>query len=226
MLVHLKGRDIHSTFVSDGWSIGMTDNAQDSVVPAALGYATTKTAFDGADDLISKDLRLTLAGFVAKSLSIGVTGKQQSWSQGPLDWHQLNADVGLGWIATPKLGVGLVVTDVYGDKDDLPTTLQTPTRTALGLNYLYREYIRFRADAVSAARNDFKRTSLLLGYESSLSEYFLVRLGYGFDHENDREYGSAGFGFELPLFRVNYGFQARVKGEMEDRHSIDLGIPF
>lgn len=226
MLVHLQGRDFHSALLSDGWTIGMTDNSFDNIVPAALGYRVSKTTPDHQDELIAKDLRLTLCGFLGSSVSVGVTGKQQTWEQGPFNWQQVNADVGLGWIATPKLGVGVVISDVYGERDELPVSLRTPMRTAVGLNYLYQESIRLRADVVSAARNDFKRPELLLGYESSLTQYFLVRFGYGIDHERDREFGAAGLGFDLPRFHVNYGFQARAKGDVEDRHSIDLGIPF
>lgn len=226
MLVHLQGRDLHSTFLSDGWTVGMTDNSPDNVVPAALGYHVTKKAPANQAELTAKDLRLTLAGFLTRSVSIGLTGKQQSWDQGSLDWQQINADFGISWIATPRLGLGLVVSDIYGARTDLPVELQTPMRTALGLNFLFREFVHLRADVVSAARNDLKRPTLLLGYESSLSQYLVFRLGYGIDHENDREFGSVGFGLTLPRFRLSYGVQARSRGDGEDRHSVDLGIPF
>lgn len=226
MLVHLRDRDLHSAVVSDGWSVGMTDNSQDILMPAGLSWRTQKTTSDRSADLVATDLRLSLGGFFSKTVSLGITGKQQRWTQGEAEWNQINGDIGLGWIATKKIGLGLVMSDIYGEREELPRTLRTPTRTALGLNYLYREFIRLRADVVSAARNDFKRPALLMGYESSLNEYFLVRFGYGIDHEKDREYASAGIGLSLPRFRLNYGLEAKVHGEGESLHSVDLGIPF
>lgn len=225
MLVHLRDRDLHATTLRDGWMAGLTDNSRDSVVPAALSYSTVKKDIAGVETRES-ELRLTLAGFVTEKLSMGVTGKQLSVDQPPAQWKRVNADLGFGWIATPKLGVALVFHDLMSSQDDLPAFVKPRPRTAVGFHYLHSDGIRLRADVVTAAGNDAGNPSVLVGYEGELTEVVFFRAGYGIERENDREIAGLGLGLNLPRFRVNYGFRSIARGEGENFHSVDLGIPF
>lgn len=225
MLVHLRDRDLHSTIRGNAVSVGITDNARDSVIPAGLAWRQDRTENRGLETK-TQDLRLSLADVVKGNFSMGVTGKQYIVSRGEPSWRQVNADVGFAWIPTRRIGLGLVFSDVSGVRDDVPSDIVLRPRSALGFSYLWSEFGRFRADLVSGAGNNFGKSAFLVGYEASTTQFFVVRLGAGTDAESSRDIASAGFGFDLPRFRLNYGAQTVVRGERETWHSVDLGIPF
>lgn len=225
MLVHLTNRDLHTFATRDAWSVGVSDNARDSVVPAALSYTKSKFG-EQALRTEGEDLRLSLGGFLARNLSMGLTASQRGFHRGETDWRQINADLGLAWIVTPKLGLALVGYDLMPAKEDMPEDLKTTPRGGIGANYLLHDLFRLRADYVSGRGNNFGQGSLLLGYEAQLNDFVLIRLGYANEKETRRDLLGAGFGLSLPRFRLNYAYQSALRGEFEARHSVDLGIPF
>lgn len=225
MLVHLRNRDLHTFATTDAWSVGISDNAVDSIVPAALTYSRSKFG-ENAFETKSDDLRLSLAGFVAKNLSMGVTASQRTYHRGPMDWMQVNADLGFAWIATPKLGFALVGYDLMSPNENLPEDLRSTRRSGVGATYLLNETFRLRADYVSGRENNFGRGSTLLGYEVIFNDFVAFRLGYSNEKEAERDLMGAGIGFDLPRFRLNYAYQSALRGVSEVRHSVDLGIPF
>lgn len=229
MLVHQRARDFHSTANANAWTVGLTDNAPDSAFPGALSYARTRTPDDPAlKDVVLDDLRLTIAGQIARSnFSVGVTGSQTQARLGAQAWRENNADVGFAWIARKNIGVGLVFYDVLPVSKEHPSYLQGKAATGLGVNYLYSDFVRLRGDITTSGLNDTGRPQLQLGYEASLTPMVLFRMGYGFLREPaTREVASAGLGLSLPRFRIDYGFQTSTKGDGEPVHAVDLGIPF
>ena len=78
----------------------------------------------------------------------------------------------------------------------------------------------------SEAQHSFHRPSVLIGYEAELNQFVLARLGYGFQNSKKMEVLTAGVGFDLPRFRLNYAFETPTKGGGDQTHSVDLGIPF
>jgi hypothetical protein len=51
-------------------------------------------------------------------------------------------------------------------------------------------------------------------------------MGLQSNREREIELATAGFGLELPRFRLNYAYQTGITTGLEDVHSVDLGIPF
>ncbi|MBX2988229.1 MAG: hypothetical protein KF802_10055 [Bdellovibrionaceae bacterium] len=224
-LVHLRHRDLHTATTRDGWVVGVTDNSPDVLVPAALSFAKGKTTSQG-NEMFEEDLRLALAGLVVPQLSVGLSAHQFEVKSREKVWRQLNADFGATWTVTPELGLAAVAYDFLDSDRELPDEVRLRPRTGLGMNYVYRNFMRARADIVSDGGNHFGRRSLLLGFETYMNKYFLARLGWGDERANDRQIGTIGFGLDLPRFRLNYAYQTALKGELENWHAIDLGIPF
>lgn len=225
MLVHLKNRDLHTSFTKDAWIVGITDNDLESIVPAGFSYTRVRSG-EGTKELISKDLRLTLAGFLGKWVSFGVSGRQNEVELRGVSWKQVNADLGFSFIANRNFGLAAVFYDVMDGNREMPDAVRLRPRTGVGANYVYEDFMRFRLDVVSAAGNNFGRAATLLGYETELNDFVAFRLGAGDEPEYERQIGSLGVGLNLPRFRLNYAFQSGLKGEFENRHSVDLGIPF
>ena len=225
MLVHLKGRDLHSALTGEGMTVGITDNSKEVMLPGALAYQTSTTNKNSISTR-AEDLKLSLAEFVSKQWSFGITGHQMSFQRDPATYHQNNVDMGVTWIATPKLGLAVVGYDLMSPNVQVPLDLRTTTRTGFGLTYLFRDFVRFKADVVSSSNNNFQPASTLLGYEASLNQFLLIRFGYGTEPEYSRESLAAGVGLNLPRFRINYGYMATIHGDGDNRHSVDLGIPF
>lgn len=225
ILVHLTGRDLHTAIQPNGYIVGISDNSQEIMIPAAISYYAQKKSVKDVDNVFS-DLRLSLAGFVFEKFSMGVNAHQLETKVGQTLYRQNNADFGFSWAAFPTLGFASVFYNTLKSSQDLPEDVRLSPSTGLGVNYIYKEFLRLRVDVLSNAGNDFGRRSLLVGYESYLNRYTLFRLGWGDEKALDRQFTSIGFGFELPRFRMNYAYQSGLKGDFESRHSVDLGIPF
>lgn len=227
MLVHQASRDFHTGFAKNSWVVGITDNARDSLVPAGLSFARSRiipTA--GAEPIQLEDLTLSLGGGLGRNFSLGVTGHQKEARLLQQRWSQNNLDVGFAWVPKRNLGLALVAYDVLGEDEAAPAFFRSAPTSALGVNYLYGDFVRLRMDMVSEANHSFHRPSVLAGYESQLNQFFLVRLGYGFLNSESRDVATGGIGFDLPRFRLNYAFQVPAKGGGETWHTVDLGIPF
>jgi hypothetical protein len=54
----------------------------------------------------------------------------------------------------------------------------------------------------------------------------VFRLGYQNNQITAKDYISAGLGFSGPQFGLHYAYISNTADKSEDKHLIDLGIPF
>ncbi|MNJ91192.1 hypothetical protein D3C87_88390 [compost metagenome] len=217
-LAHLRGRHIYFSANEDAWMGSLSDNTG-TVIPASLGFIQNKTKALG-QDVKQQNISLAVADFVMDRLTIGITGH---YLQSKLDitgsYQQTNADIGLLYTAAPALGVGLVVYNAFGEKNDIPEEIRLKTTAALGLNYVYKEFIRLRFDISSDP-------IYMAGFESYVSKWTIIRFGFQDDTDKKRKLWTGGFGFEGPKFGLSYAYQGNPDHSSDYRHSVDLQIPF
>ncbi|MCX7978416.1 MAG: hypothetical protein N2578_05375 [Bdellovibrionaceae bacterium] len=180
----------------------------------------------GGPSVEVSDLRISLADFVRDRLAIGFSLHQYSYSDPSARLTQNNFDLGLTFTPTPELGVALVGTNLAGEKESLPSDIRPTPRLSVGLNYIYRGFLRLRMDAETGRRMSTANPIIGLGYEAYINPFILFRFGHQSDNEQRAEFRSLGLGFDLPRFSMNYAYRSEVGGARKVSHLVDLAVPF
>lgn len=225
-LAHLRGRDLHSAFFGDEWSVGISENSADTMIPAAFKFNRRKWR-SGTKEYIESDLRLAMGQFISERWAFGVTAHQRDFQLGEASWKGINVDAGLMSVINRRLSAALVLYDLFSpNTNELPEDLRPSPRTGIGATLLLSEQVRLRLDYLTSRQHTWTSGTTMLGYESFLSQWLVVRMGLQSDREREIELATAGLGLELPRFRLNYAYQTGITTGLEDVHSVDLGIPF
>jgi hypothetical protein len=218
-LVHLRGRHFYSSFAKEDMVLSLSDNTQDSVIPAGFAYLQENKEIN-RDKYSQNDFSLSLADFVVNRFAVGLTGHYIEVKSPDAEGIRYgNADLGMSFTPNGKWGFGLAVYNLLKDHQDVPEIFKRKTTAGLGMNYIYERLARFRLDVTSESQ-------IMAGLESYMNQWFILRFGYQNDSKEDRQLLGAGFGFDGPRFGVNYAYLANTKESSDYRHSVDLQIPF
>lgn len=217
-LVHLKGRQLFSSFAKDQFAVSLNDNTPESMLPAALGFVQKKSDVS-LGQLEESDLTLSLAEFATDKWGMGITAHHREQKLPNQGYRQTNADIGLIYTPQPHIGWGLVAYNIFGEDTSAPKELRRKTSVGAGFNYIYRGTVRMRADATS-------ESEFMAGLETYVNRFVISRLGYMNNTADSRQLITAGLDFKGPRFALNYAYEGNPKESGDYRHSVDLGIPF
>lgn len=226
-LYHLKGRYFLSSFGKDFWGVSLSENLPDTTLPAGMSYVEKKIENNQyTNPTIYKDFRLSIADYTTKKISLGITAHHVQYLENNENFKYWNADLGL--IYTPKryLGVALVFYDRLAIDPNIPDSFKVAPKTAVGVNFLYHQFLRIRADLLSQDYDHFEKPTLMAGLESFLNQWTAIRLGTKYDSSINKQYFSAGAGFIGPQFHLQYGFEKLSDSNENTLHTVDLGVPF
>lgn len=221
-LPHLRGRYLFASFAKDETAASLSDNTQESTLPAGFAFYQKQNfiSINGAlEDVKQQDLALALADFINEKWAMGLTGHYLVQSYRNISYNQSNADLGFLYNPSPLMGLGFVFYNIMGSTADIPEILRLKTSAGVGFNYIYRELIRFRIDGTTDS-------IFGLGLETYLNKFIITRFGYSKDVDDNREIGCAGLGFNGPRFQINYAYAGNPQKSSDYRHSVDLVIPF
>jgi hypothetical protein len=147
-----------------------------------------------------------------------VQSEEQTWNHGSLDFGVMVTPV-------PEVGLALVFYDLGPGNSDIPEKLRLSPKVGLGFNHLYMDYFRSRIDLVSGPDQNFRRATVMVGFESYLNQWILARFGFSSNSYIKQDLSSLGFGLDLPRFRINYAYQFVTTNSKDQRHAIDIVIP-
>jgi hypothetical protein len=119
-----------------------------------------------------------------------------------------------------------VANKVGSTKTDLAENLQLQKTMALGFSYTYGNFVRLRFDMESGPDNQTERLVYKLGMENYINDWIVARFGYQNNNVLAKNYGSLGLGFVGPQFGLHYAYISDVSGGRDQKHLIDLAIPF
>ncbi len=216
-LPYLRGYYFYTMLGTKEMAVGLSDNTPESPIPAALSYYRA--------DLL-QDFKLSLADFIIRKWTVGVSAHYYQVSQAEKPLININGDLAFAYAPKPNYGFGAIFYNLVGESKNFPEAYKTYPRIGLGTNYIYHEFFRMRFDLLSAQNNDFRVPTVMLGLENYLSRWMLLRFGYRDENAVDKEYATLGFGFDLPRFKLNYAYEGDTKESANSRHSIDLAVPF
>lgn len=210
----------------DVFSLALTDNMPDTILPTSLAYTDGKNSNLGELGR-RRDFRLGIGNFYNRNLALGFALNYRM-SQSPVfNETQVGATIGALVPLRPEWTLGLVVENAFSNsKNTLPEAERLDPTTALGLSYNYRKFMRLRADLISQAAHNWGNPIWAVGLENYWNRWLIVRIGGQVDTLKDTTAETAGVGFAGPKFELQYAFQ-NIRGpeRSEGRHSIDLGLP-
>lgn len=222
----ILNRNFSFNYAPDQWAITVSDNAPDSLFPAALQMINTRET-----NMNMQKLGLTFAAPRMKSLVVGATAAMVSYDHNPNlttaeKFHQGVMDVGATFAINRDIGIGFVANKVGSTKTDLAENLQLQKTMALGFSYTYGNFVRLRFDMESGPDNQTERLVYKLGMENYINDWIVARFGYQNNNVLAKNYGSLGLGFVGPRFGLHYAYISDVSGGRDQKHLIDLAIPF
>ncbi|MBL7670216.1 MAG: hypothetical protein JNM39_06995 [Bdellovibrionaceae bacterium] len=226
MMVHQKGQQIFTAKSQDEFAIGLTDNSEDSLIPTSVSYwqkSVDNGTLDGTYKL--QDFRLSFAEFASTYWAVGLTAHVYQAQSEEKTWNQGNLDFGVMVTPVPEVGLAVVFYDLGQENSEIPEKLKLSPRIGLGFNHLYRDYFRSRLDLVSGPEQNFRRSTVMVGFESYLNQWILARFGMSSNTYLKQDLSSFGLGLDLPRFRINYAYQFVLNNSKDQRHAIDIVIP-
>lgn len=210
----------------DQTALSVTDNGQDSYFPAAISFLRTK-----ASVVDTQQLGLSFATPRWNKIAIGGTGSMVEYTNYfaagiEQKYRQSSFDLGATVAFTKNFGIGIVAKKIASGSSALPENLQIQKTLGFGMSYTYQSFARLRLDIESAPDNKTDKLVYMGGLENYLNDYMVFRLGFQSNQVTAKDYFSAGMGFSGPQFGLHYAYISNVADKTEDKHLIDLGIPF
>ncbi|MBC7741585.1 MAG: hypothetical protein H7061_05280 [Bdellovibrionaceae bacterium] len=212
-------------YSKDQWGITIADNGREALFPAALAFVRNESAL-----LSTQQLALILAHnfghFFSVGLNVSLVEYDQLITGQSKKFQQTIGQVAIAYMPTQNFGFGIVTNRAFSSETELAPPLQVQKTFGAGLNYTYLSFIRFRFDIESAPENKTNKLVYMGGIETYMNDWIIIRLGYQNNNVVQKNYVTGGLGFAGPQFGLHYGYMQNVAERSEDKHSIDLAIPF
>ncbi len=221
----LKTQFFSFNYSNEQMGVTISDNGKEALFPAALAFVKTDI-----NKLKTQDMALVIATSVLPRLSIGSTVSLVEYSRSlateEKKYRQTVADIGISFAIAKNISLGIVGYKAFSSTSELEKSLQKQQLFAVGTSYTFDNFVRFRFDIESAPENKVDRLTYMTGLETYMNEWLIVRLGYQNNNVVSKNFTTAGLGFSGPQFGLHYGYLTNVSNRDEDRHTVDLGVPF
>lgn len=212
------------SYGSEAQRISFSDNGQDSLFPAMVGYSR-----NSAFDIDTESFYVAMAYPIKKLISIGANFGFQSTTIHPsTDKERQNVvDIGLTYRPRAWLSAGLVLKNQPLNDSDLADTIDDRPSVAGGFEVQYMDLTNLRAE-IESGKNAQSEERLIykFGLESYINEWFFGRIGYQNNNLESQNYFTAGIGLGGSQFGLHYAYTKESELQKDEDHSIDLIMPF
>lgn len=224
-VAQIKSKFFSFNYSKDQMAVTISDNGKEALFPAAIAFDTYEK-----DNFKTQDMAVVLAYSARPNLSFGTTISLVEYVQSGLvseqKYRQTVGDLGVAYMINKDISVGAVAKKAFSSSSDVDPLLQKQKSIGLGGNYTYQNFVRFRFDVESAPDNKTDRLIYMAGIETFVNDWVVARFGYQNNNVEAKNFLTAGAGFSGPQFGIHYAYLTNVADRTEDRHSVDLGIPF
>lgn len=221
----IKTQFFSFNYSNEQMAVTIADNGKDSLFPAAIAFVRTDI-----NNLKTQDMALVLAYSLMPRLSLGTTISLVEYltitNSTEQKYRQTISDVGVSFALARNISLGAVAYKVLSSSAEIEKPLQKQQLFGFGGSYTFDNIVRFRFDIESAPENKFDRLTYMAGLETYLNDWMIIRLGYQNNNVVSKNFTTAGLGFSGPQFGIHYGYLTNVSNRNEDRHTVDLGVPF
>lgn len=217
MLAHLRGYYLYSRYLPGETAYAISDNTPDSVIPASVYYY---------QNIQEKNFKLSFAEQLTKKFSMGASGSFYQFKHGEEFISRGNLDMGFSFVPRSNIGFALVAYNLLGASGNEFIKDQTAPQIGVGSHFIYKGFLRFRADYVTGNNYKVSDGQFSFGAENYLNRWMSLRMGYQENLGEIKDLGTLGWGFDLPKFKINYAYLTETGSDPTVRHSVDLSIPF
>ncbi len=229
---------VGGVFYREGWldginhdslvAVNIVDNSDGVFVPGSLGYIQRSTHYSGQHSVSRKAWNLSVGSFFMPMLAGGLSLHHVNMESNGESYTDFNATMGVIWNPHPDWGFGLALYQVFGGNRKIPSYFREPQKLTLGATHVVSEYLRLRLDVASVLEdNPENKLQIMGGFESFLTSYFVMRVGWKADEFASRDTFTAGFSFLGPRFTLDYAYQNTFADSSQGAlHSVDLSFPF
>lgn len=208
------------------WALTVSDNGQEAFLPAAFKFVSTKD-----ERYETQQLGLSFASWRKKKITVGGSVSMVEYTDHlsamtEQKYRQSTLDLAATYALAPTLGIGFVATKVGASKIELEEEAQVQQTMALGFGYTYQNFARLKFDVESAPKNKTDKLVYMIGLENYINDWIVFRIGYQNNNVVNKNYFSTGLGFAGPQFGLHYAYISSLSDKSEEKHLIDLGIPF
>jgi len=234
ILAQFKQRYFISSLAKDQLNVSLMDSGPGTLLSGALSYRQFNQLFEnlGGPSKTMRQFTFSVAdkAFGASTFGFNIHYFDYKGNNEQSD-KRLRADLGVAYNFSENWTLGVVgqgyILQSQGDEArELDQFEPLQSKSAVGLGYVFQNFVRFRVDIESEANHNWSKPISILGIESFLSDWVIWRVGYQNKPKAETAYFSTGLGFTGPQFGLHYGYIQDTKNTKDNRHSIDFGVPF
>tara|TARA_B110001454_G_scaffold219198_1_gene251656 strand:+ start:232184 stop:232990 length:807 start_codon:yes stop_codon:yes gene_type:complete len=216
-LAHLRGYFLYSRYMPGETAYAISDNTPETAIPASVYYYQNQN---------ERTFKISLAEKIRKKISVGISGSFYQFKKDEQSANRANMDLGLSFVPRDNLGFAFVGYNLVGASGNELIRDRTAPQVGFGSHYIYKGFLRFRADYMTGNNYKISDGQIMVGVENYLNRWMTWRVGFQENFSNIVDIATVGWGFDLPKFKLNYAYLTETGSEPEVRHSVDLSIPF
>lgn len=203
------------------YAVSITDNVPNKRIAAGFGYVYSRTSY-AQGETREHDFSLSASGLITQQISIGFLGRRHSLGgDAQANWTKHNVTFGAVYVPIEDLGIAFVAHDMLIDDD-----LDMLTVFALGVHYVY-DRLRLRLDiSRQELLNPDHEIDYSLGLEAVGVYDLLLRFGGQWDNVNNKNYLTAGVGWDGPRLKAAYAYRRDLKEGDDSEHTLQAYFNF
>ena len=220
-----SGSTQKSNVDAQDFSLSLTDNLADTVMPTSLTYVQRNTSLSKSESIQTREFGLAFGGLTFSKVSLGLSGRQKHDTNLLQVYQQNNLTFGTEFAPNERVGFALVTDNFVTAPPEIPESLKLVRTSSIAFNYNYKAFVRSKIDLTSASNNNFAKPTLAGGVETYMNRWLILRVGIARNAEKEASLYAAGVGFTGPKFGVHYGYLFSPEDQSLSRHSVDLAVP-
>lgn len=216
------------SYSADQFLVHFADNGADALFPAALGYSKVRYG----STLENTAFNLTIAqSYFQKNFGVGVDFQYRTWKDSSTpdqiqNHSQTVADLGLFAQIKPGFTAGLAITNLALTNTLLADSIDRAIGTFAGVGVGNMGFAKFRFDVGTITEQAKSGPIFRTGLQTEINDWILTRIGYEMNEIIRSKTFTLGIAFEGPQFGLHYAYQKESNDLFEERHVIDLNVPF
>ena len=216
------------SYTSDQVLVHFADNGADALFPASLGYSKVRYG----STLENSAYNLSIAqSYMQKNIGVGLDIQHRIWKDSSTpdqiqNHSQTVADLGFFAQIQPGFTAGLAVTNLALTNTLLADSIDRAIGTFAGVGIGNTGFAKFRFDVGTITEQVKSGPVFRAGLQTEINDWILTRIGYELNEIISSKTFTLGIAFVGPQFGLHYAYQKESNDRFEERHVIDLNVPF
>lgn len=212
----------------NSWGLGAGDNGPDILFPGTLHYIKTRDTGRVPTGANGEFIHAAIGHRLLENVTVGASVYRLNYKvQNDREYTQWNYSLGALWILNPEMGIAYVLNNLAKPGSDVPTGLREDLQQGAGVYMNLGDIARVRLDVTrNEVRNPGQKMVYMASFESLSGEWVEVRAGFRRDAQIERDFLTAGLGFNGPRLKFDYSFEKQLERTSGVLHSVDLRLPF